>query len=75
MQKSISTTSTRREIFKIQDENDFNDRVLKEQKKLTICQFTATWCGPCKLMSPRIESVVNENKDKVSLAKVKVKIQ
>lgn len=69
LQRNITTTSQLNEIFKVQDEKDFEERVLKS-KRVVIVDFMALWCGPCKLLTPRIESVINENKDKVSLAKV-----
>lgn len=69
VQRNITTTSRLHEIFKIQDEKDFEERVIKS-KRVVIVDFMALWCGPCKLLTPRIESVINENKDKVSLAKV-----
>lgn len=69
LHRSIATTSHLHEIFKVQDEKDFEERVLKS-KKVVIVDFMALWCGPCKLLTPRIEAIINENKDKVSLAKV-----
>lgn len=71
-QRNISTTSRFNEIFKVQSEKDFEDRVLKS-KKVIIVDFMATWCNPCKMLTPRIEKIADENKDKVDLAKVKLK--
>lgn len=30
------------------------------------------WCNPCKMLTPRLESVISENKGKVLLAKVDI---
>lgn len=30
------------------------------------------WCNPCKLLTPRLESVISETKGKVRLAKVDI---
>lgn len=70
-QRNVSTTSRLNEIFKVQSEKDFEDRVLNA-KKVIIVDFMATWCGPCRLLTPRIEKIAEENKDKVDLAKVRV---
>lgn len=32
--------------------------------------FLRSWCSPCKMLTPRIESVIGENSGKISLAKV-----
>jgi thioredoxin 1 len=71
-QRNISTTSRLRDIFKVQSEDDFKTRVVEaSNKEIIVVDFMATWCNPCKVLTPRIESVVSEFKGKVSLAKVK----
>lgn len=30
------------------------------------------WCNPCKMLTPRIESVIGENAGKITLAKVRL---
>lgn len=41
-------------------ENEFNE-VIKEGKVLIDCY--ATWCGPCKMLSPIIDNLSEEVKD------------
>nr|BAN20806.1 thioredoxin, putative [Riptortus pedestris] len=67
----FSTTNSCRESFKVQDLNDFNERV-KNSKKPVIVDFFATWCNPCKALTPRIENVIAEKKGEVVLAKVDI---
>jgi len=69
--RSISQTNQMRDIFKIQDENDFKEKVLNN-KKPVIIDFYATWCGPCKVLEPRLETIVGGKTDKLDLAKVDV---
>ncbi|KAF3422713.1 hypothetical protein E2986_14154 [Frieseomelitta varia] len=57
--------------FKVQDPKDFNDRV-KNSKVPVIVDFFATWCNPCRMLTPRIESVIAEKQGKVLLAKVDI---
>ena len=64
-EQAISTT------FKVQDPKDFNERV-KNSKVPVIIDFFATWCNPCRMLTPRIESVVAEKQGKVLLAKVDI---
>lgn len=67
----FSTSNSCRESFKVQDLNDFNERV-KNSKKPVIVDFFATWCNPCKALTPRIENVIAEKKGEVVLAKVDI---
>lgn len=57
--------------FKIQDPKDFNERV-KNSKVPVIVDFFATWCNPCRMLTPRLESVIAEKQGKVLLAKVDI---
>lgn len=40
--------------------NNFNEEVLNSEKT-TIVDFYADWCGPCKMMSPIIDEIAEEN--------------
>ncbi|XP_039013584.1 thioredoxin H2-like [Hibiscus syriacus] len=35
----------------------------KQSNKLVVVDFSATWCGPCKLMEPAIEDYANKYAD------------
>ena len=51
-------------------ENEFDEVVLKSDKPVFV-DFYATWCGPCKMMSPILEQLSEEKQD-VVFAKVDV---
>ena len=55
--------------IKITVEN-FEREVLKSDKPVLI-DFWATWCGPCRMISPIIEEIANENED-IKVCKVNV---
>ena len=57
------------EVLKVTSEN-FEEEVLKSDKTVLI-DFYADWCGPCKMFSPIIESVANENED-IKVVKIDV---
>lgn len=56
-------------VLEITDET-FETEVLKEEK-LTLVDFWATWCGPCRKLSPVIEELANEFDGKVKFVKIK----
>ena len=53
--------------IKITDES-FEKDVLKNGK-VSVVDFWAEWCGPCKQLSPILEEISNEMNDKVFFAK------
>ncbi|KAL6260012.1 hypothetical protein P5V15_009919 [Pogonomyrmex californicus] len=57
--------------FKIQDHKDFHERVMNS-KVPVIVDFFATWCNPCRMLTPRIETVIAEKQGKILLAKVDI---
>lgn len=50
--------------------DNFENEVVKSEKMVLI-DFYADWCGPCKMLSPVIEEISNEN-DNVKVCKVNV---
>ncbi|KAL7732616.1 hypothetical protein ACLKA6_013548 [Drosophila palustris] len=70
-QRAFSVTTQRREIFKVQSTEEFDKKVKKSQEPVVV-DFFATWCNPCKLLTPRIESIVGEQQGLIKLAKVDI---
>lgn len=57
----------------------FNYDVNKEWKfegdLPVIIDFYATWCGPCKMLSPRVEAVAKQYAGKIKVYKVDVDLE
>ncbi|EYU29042.1 hypothetical protein ABFS82_05G057800 [Erythranthe guttata] len=51
------------------DENLFPSVVLKSEIPVLV-EFVATWCGPCRLIAPAIQSLAQEYEEKLTVVKV-----
>ena len=49
--------------------NEFEEKVLKSELPVLV-DFFATWCGPCKMMSPIVEAIEKEMEGKVNVYKI-----
>lgn len=48
----------------------FSGEVL-ESEKIVLIDFYATWCNPCKMLSPTVEQIANERED-IKVVKIDV---
>jgi thioredoxin 1 len=57
-------------IVEFNDAN-FESKALKSNK-LTVVDFWAEWCGPCRRVGPAVEELANEYNGKVNIGKLNV---
>ncbi|KAL3840526.1 hypothetical protein ACJIZ3_025117 [Penstemon smallii] len=51
------------------NESEFADVVLKSERPVLV-EFVATWCGPCRLIAPAVQSLAQEYEEKLTVVKV-----
>lgn len=52
-------------------EKDFNEQVVKSDL-VTLVDFWAEWCGPCKSIAPTVEELAVEYRGKAQIGKLNV---
>lgn len=65
--KTMSNT-----VIVIQD-SDFETEVLSAEQPV-LAYFWATWCGPCRLVSPSIEAIAQTYGDRLKVVKLEVEV-
>lgn len=52
-------------------DSNFQQEVLQSDK-VTLIDLWAEWCGPCRMMSPVVEELAGEYKDRIVVGKLNV---
>ncbi|MGM0568198.1 MAG: thioredoxin [Elusimicrobiota bacterium] len=53
------------------NDSNFEQEVLKSEKPVLV-DFWAQWCGPCKMLSPVIDEIAEDNSQNLKVCKVNV---
>ena len=64
-------TLTRHTMFEKFTDADFEEKVLKSEK-LAVIDFSAEWCGPCRMVTPIIHEVAAEYEGRIVAGEVNV---
>lgn len=51
--------------------NNFESEVLKSQGKVLV-DFSATWCGPCKMLAPLVDAYAEAHAGELMVGKVDI---
>ncbi|GAA6080850.1 thioredoxin, mitochondrial [Tachysurus ichikawai] len=69
--RSLPLSSHRCVSFNVQDNDDFTERVINSDLPVLV-DFHAQWCGPCKILGPRLEKAIAKQEGRVAMAKVDI---
>jgi thioredoxin 1 len=67
----MKQVSLPKQILRINSSEEF-DKLLNNYDKIIVIDFTAVWCGPCKIYGPIFERLHNEYKNDFIFVKVDV---
>jgi len=59
-------------IHSVQDKDDFTNQLKEAGGKLVVVDFYAVWCGPCKMIAPKLEEFAQQMMADVVFLKVDV---
>ncbi|XP_001355410.2 thioredoxin-2 [Drosophila pseudoobscura] len=59
-------------VYLVQSKDDFDQQVTDAGDKLILIDFYANWCGPCKIISPKLEELAQQYADRAVVLKVNV---
>jgi len=54
-------------VHQVKDKDDFVTKMADARGKLVVVDFFAVWCGPCKVIAPKIEAMSSEFNEVVFL--------
>ena len=58
-------------MSKVLNNSQFYSKI-RTPDKILVVDFFATWCGPCKMLTPIFQSLSREMSDKVEFAKIDI---
>jgi len=58
-------------VYTVLNKDDFDAKLKEAGSNLVVVDFYATWCGPCKMISPKLEEMAKQMTD-VTFLKVDV---
>ncbi|RVE49908.1 hypothetical protein evm_005376 [Chilo suppressalis] len=61
--------NTNKMAIHIKDAEDLKNRLSEAGEKLVVIDFMATWCGPCKMIGPKLEEMAGEMADSIVVLK------
>ena len=65
-------TDTEFKVTDVKDKNEWDNLISKYD--IVVCDFTATWCGPCKMIGPEFKKLAYNYKNNSRVLFVKIDV-
>ncbi|EDV34464.1 ThioredoxinT [Drosophila ananassae] len=59
-------------VYLVRSKDDLDQQLAQAQDKLVVIDFYANWCGPCKVIAPKLEELAQLYSDRAVVLKVNV---
>ncbi|XP_017151632.1 thioredoxin-2 [Drosophila miranda] len=59
-------------VYQVKDKADLDAQLQQAGNKLVVLDFYATWCGPCKMIAPKLAELATQYADNIVILKVDV---
>ncbi|XP_001356371.1 thioredoxin-2 [Drosophila persimilis] len=59
-------------VYQVKDKADLDAQLQQAGSKLVVLDFYATWCGPCKMIAPKLAELATQYADNIVILKVDV---
>ncbi|EDW60307.2 thioredoxin, mitochondrial [Drosophila virilis] len=71
LSRSYRNSPSKRAIFDIANMKEFEKKV-KGSKLPVLVDFHASWCTPCKALTPRLANIISEQRGRLRMARVDI---
>jgi len=59
-------------VYLVRNKDDLDQQLALAEDKLVVIDFYANWCGPCKIIAPKLEELAQQYLDRAVVLKVNV---
>eukprot|EP00099_Drosophila_melanogaster_P010573 NP_001284881.1 thioredoxin T, isoform B [Drosophila melanogaster] len=59
-------------VYPVRNKDDLDQQLILAEDKLVVIDFYADWCGPCKIIAPKLDELAQQYSDRVVVLKVNV---
>ncbi|KAI5847445.1 thioredoxin [Tricharina praecox] len=70
--RNFTTSTAKMTVIKIEAADTYAQALEESKTKLVVIDFFAVWCGPCRVIAPKVDAFSNDYAEKASFYKLDV---